>query len=109
MTGVIVLGVLNRTLFKEVKVLPKSEIVEVQLKTDYQIGFEEGFNAFINQFGGENLSYPPIESIAKYATETNDSVATYQYTSSSYSNENEKSQGYVDGYHRAANSLNCPR
>jgi len=107
MTLVIVLGVLNRIVFNksEISEIKVSEISEAKIKTDYQIGFEEGFNAFINQSGEVGLPYPPLEFVAKYSNEFNNNTE-YQYTSS-YSNE-EKNKGYVDGYHRATKALNCP-
>lgn len=67
------------------------------VETDYQIGFKEGFSAFINQ----TQTYIPSPSGA---------VVSY----SSYKVEDEESQeqktrGYIDGYHRATSLVHCPR
>jgi hypothetical protein len=66
----------------------------------YQAGFREGFFAFMKQTG-------------QYTPSLNTTSAIYEYTKSKYEKKDEDNeenlQGYVDGYHKATESMHCPR
>lgn len=56
----------------------------------YELGYETGRRAFLVQMGEE------VEPVVRY-------------TSSVVLDREESDRGYVDGYHRAAETYNCPR
>lgn len=60
--------------------------------TAYEHGRMTGHHAFLNQTG----QYIPMPKIASYSSKIED-------------DEEEFSKGYVDGYHRAAEMMHCPR
>lgn len=72
-----------------------SQIVE----DSYQLGYNDGYRAFLIQMGTKEEDLPKV---ARYTTNTssNDLVDV---------DEEEKSRGYADGYHKAADSIYCPR
>lgn len=62
--------------------------------SSYEVGYEVGKRAFLIQMGGE------VDPVVRYTSTA----------SASFSGEDgEMSRGYVDGYHRAAETYNCPR
>lgn len=65
----------------------------IVVHTAYEQGFATGYQAFLNQIGRPDPS--PIK-IAKYSSNVPE-------------DEDEKMRGYVDGYHKATESFNCPR
>lgn len=85
---------------------PEIEVAPVAQETDYQAGFRDGFYAFIEQSG---------QYVAGFSSNSNRPV--YKYTSSSNDEDQEETsnssdqriQGYIDGYHKAADSMSCPR
>lgn len=67
---------------------------EAQVESAYEAGYESGYRAFMMQMGKK------VAPVARYAV-----------LKDSFSPEDgeEMDRGYVDGYHRAADSFVCPR
>lgn len=65
----------------------------------YKMGYEKGYYAFLIQNGEEP------EKITSYTVGVEDLYK--QQEAEEYQNAVEK--GYVDGYHKACNTMNCPR
>lgn len=73
--------------------LGAEEVVEI---TPYRYGFLRGQRNFMLQMGLEDV--PSLPPVARYASSE----------SSGFDSE-EEGRGYVDGYHRAADMMYCPR
>jgi hypothetical protein len=69
-----------------------TETIPPVVNTAYENGRVAGHYAFLKQVG----QYIPMPKAAKYSVNMGD-------------DEEEFNKGYVDGYHRAAESLHCPR
>jgi hypothetical protein len=69
--------------------VPKPEVFSKEAQNPYEFGFQRGYIALLRQMG-ENVSSPKI---AAYT-----SMGTHEETE-------EESKGYVDGYHKACDSL----
>lgn len=74
----------------EVDVVVESSSVPV---SPYRVGYERGRASFLRQMG-EDVPLPPA---VKYANLDGHEVSE------------EEGRGYVDGYHRAAELMYCPR
>lgn len=59
----------------------------------YKIGYNQGYNAFMSQIGKSE------KKLKTYTVSTGESVIIQE----------DLDQGYVDGYHKAADSITCPR
>lgn len=73
--------------------VPLSEEKVVEM-TPYRYGFLRGERSLLMQMGVEDL--PPLPAVARYVSSGSDP-------------EGEEIRGYVDGYHRAAGSMYCPK
>ena len=96
-------GVPLRGVPSEVPSLPEREVpsaVEVYaqtvsgnpVETSYEVGYKQGYRALLVQMGQD---VPPVER--------------YVSIDSGELDEESASRGYVDGYHKASESLVCPR
>lgn len=72
---------------------------EADEETDYQAGFRQGYNAFKEQMDSPNI--PSLPKTIKYLRDEGSDEGSID--------QEQKAKGYVDGYHRAADSMHCPR
>lgn len=79
---------------RDAEVRPEAVVVvESPSVTPYRAGYERGYASFLRQMG-EDVPLP----------------AAVKYTSlDGHDSSEEESRGYVDGYHRAADLMYCPR
>jgi hypothetical protein len=70
------------------------EPIELEPATSYEVGYDRGYRAFLEQQGVAI----PVLKVARYATSLEGEL-----------DEEQASRGYADGYHRAGESLHCPR
>lgn len=87
--------------FKKPQNLPKINAISefsvesASEESDYQTGFKEGYNAFKDQMGLSSI--PSLPKNIKYLRNEEEEV-----------DQEQRIKGYVDGYHRAADSMHCP-
>jgi hypothetical protein len=72
----------------------ESNIVEFEeIPNSYTIGYDKGYKSFLEQNGRVDLS--PVKKYTAYVEQELE--------------KDEVDRGYVDGYHRAADTIYCPR
>jgi len=72
----------------------ENNIIEVEeTPNSYTIGYDKGYRSFLEQNGRVDLS--PVKKYTVYVEQELE--------------KDEVDRGYVDGYHRAADTIYCPR
>lgn len=90
--------ILIGSLFYQLRLSQENKIdVHKQVLSQYEAGYNMGYNAAMVQFMEKNES--------KITSNINQKFATY----TSEINSEESIKGYEDGYHKAVESVNCPR
>lgn len=64
----------------------------------YELGYNQGYLAFMSQWGLE-----PPSSVVEFVYTSSHSVSIVA------EDEEMRNRGYADGYHRASESFSCPR
>lgn len=78
------------------EVIDKSTIVD-EAVDDYAAAYNKGYNAFLNQMGRSDL----VSEQKVYTA--------YMPSGNEEQDEEAAGRGYADGYHKASDSIYCPR